>query len=71
MGGQEYGLDDGMKMFKNEWRAKPYRGGISEDITINRTEEMLGNYLRWDRESKNTLQKTEENFSVNIGGDGV
>ncbi len=68
MGGQEYGLDGGMEMFKNEWRAKPYRGGISEDITINRTEEMLGNYLRWDRESKNTLQKTEENFRVNIGG---
>ena len=68
MKGQEYGLDDGMEILKNEWRAKPYRGGSNEDTIAKRTEEMLKNYLRWDRESKNKLLSTEEECKVDIGG---
>lgn len=65
---QKYGLDDGIKMFRNEWKSKPYRGGISEDSITERAEKILDNYLKWDRESKNTLLKTEEKFSTHIGG---
>ena len=65
---QEYGLDDGMKMFRDMWSAKPYRGGISEDSTAERTKKMLDSYLRWDSESKNPMVSTEDKFSARICG---
>ena len=66
--GQESKFDDGMNMFKNEWKFKPYRDIIKEDITTSRTENILKKYLEWDSESKNTLQKTEDEFSIYIEG---
>ena len=66
--GQKPTLDEGLDMFKKEWRFKPYPSRFAENSIMDRAEKMIEVYLRRDNESKNKTEDTEIPFSIEIGG---
>ncbi|MEX2192496.1 MAG: ATP-dependent DNA helicase [Nitrosarchaeum sp.] len=57
----------GIEKLKEKWIFRSYQNQTDENRAMNRAEQMIDAYLKWENSTKNTLVETEMPFEVKIG----
>ncbi|MCE9653235.1 MAG: ATP-dependent helicase [Nitrosarchaeum sp.] len=65
--GQKLDKQKGIEKLKEKWIFRSYQNKTDENRAMNRAEQMIDAYLKWENSTKNTLVETELPFEVKIG----